>query len=56
MTYVVALLVVIAAAAFEGLCAGRDPMAQLKALKQRRQPPSTDGRSLATGSNAASGK
>jgi tryptophan-rich sensory protein len=29
-----AALIVVAAAGFEGLCAGRDPMGQLKALKQ----------------------
>jgi tryptophan-rich sensory protein len=34
MNYLVALGLCIAAAAVEGLCAGRDPMGQLKALKQ----------------------
>lgn len=34
MTFLTALAICIAAAGFEGLCAGRDPMGQLKALKQ----------------------
>jgi tryptophan-rich sensory protein len=34
MNYLGALLICVAAAAVEGLCAGRDPMAQLKATKQ----------------------
>ena len=34
MIYALALLICAAAAAVEGLCAGRDPMAQLRALKQ----------------------
>lgn len=41
MTYVVALLIIVAAAGFEGLCAGRDPMGQLRALKQPRWSPPT---------------
>jgi tryptophan-rich sensory protein len=39
MTYLIALGLCIAAAAVEGLCAGRDPMKQLKALKQPRWSP-----------------
>lgn len=34
MNYLIALLICVVAAAFEGLCAGRDPMGQLKATKQ----------------------
>ena len=34
MNYLLALAICVGAAAFEGLCAGRDPMRQLKALKQ----------------------
>lgn len=34
MNYVIALSICAVAAAFEGLCAGRDPMGQLKAVKQ----------------------
>lgn len=34
-------LIVIAAAGFEGLCAGRDPMGQLRALKQPGWSPPT---------------
>ena len=34
MNYFIALLICVVAAAFEGLCAGRDPMGQLKATKQ----------------------
>lgn len=34
MNYAIALLICVLAAAFEGLCAGRDPLAQLKATKQ----------------------
>jgi tryptophan-rich sensory protein len=34
MNYVIALSICAVAAAFEGLCAGRDPMGQLKATKQ----------------------
>ena len=32
--YLIALLICLAAAAFEGLCAGRDPMAKLRLLRQ----------------------
>lgn len=39
MTYAIALLLCILAAAFEGLCAGRDPLAQLKATRQPRWSP-----------------
>lgn len=39
MDYLVALGICVAAAAFEGLCAGRDPMAQLKATRQPRWSP-----------------
>jgi len=35
----IALAVCMVAAGFEGLCAGRDPMAQLKALRQPRWSP-----------------
>lgn len=41
MAYLIALAICIAAAAFEGLCAGRDPMGQLTALKQPRWSPPT---------------
>jgi tryptophan-rich sensory protein len=41
VTYVAALLIIVAAAGFEGLCAGRDPMGQLKALNQPRWSPPT---------------
>ena len=41
MTYLVALGLSIAAAALEGLCAGRDPMGQLKALRQPSWSPPT---------------
>lgn len=41
MTYVIAVLICLAAAAFEGLCAGRDPMAQLKTLRQPSWSPPT---------------
>ena len=34
MNYLVALAICVAAAGIEGLCAGRDPMAQLRATKQ----------------------
>jgi tryptophan-rich sensory protein len=34
MNWIWGLLIIIAAAGFEGLCAGRDPMGQLKDLKQ----------------------
>lgn len=34
MNYVIALSICVVAAAIEGLCAGRDPMGQLKAMKQ----------------------
>lgn len=34
MDYLIAFAVCAAAAAFEGLCAGRDPMAQLRATRQ----------------------
>ncbi len=34
MYYLIALLICAGAAAFEGLCAGRDPMGQLKTTKQ----------------------
>ena len=34
MTYLIAFLICAAAAAFEALCAGRDPMGKLRALKQ----------------------
>jgi tryptophan-rich sensory protein len=34
VNYLIALGICVAAAVFEGLCAGRDPMAQLKATKQ----------------------
>jgi tryptophan-rich sensory protein len=34
MNYFIALLICVAAAAFEAVCAGRDPMGQLKATKQ----------------------
>ena len=34
MDYGIALVICIAAAAFEGLCAGRDPMGKLRALNQ----------------------
>lgn len=34
MNFVAAFVICAAAAAFEGLCAGRDPMGQLRALKQ----------------------
>ena len=41
MTYAAAILSCLAAAAFEGLCAGRDPMAKLRALRQPSwSPPS----------------
>lgn len=39
MDYLIALLFCVAAAALEALCAGRDPMGQLKALKQPRWSP-----------------
>lgn len=41
MTLVVALLICIAAAAIEGWCAGRDPMGQLRALRQPAWSPPT---------------
>jgi tryptophan-rich sensory protein len=41
VNYLIALLVCIAAAGVEGLCAGRDPMGQLKALKQPAWSPPT---------------
>ncbi len=41
MNWLWAALICIAAAAFEGLCAGRDPMGQLKALKQPWWSPPT---------------
>lgn len=41
MTYLNALLICTAAAAFEALCAGRDPMGKLKALKQPSWSPPT---------------
>jgi tryptophan-rich sensory protein len=34
VNYLIALVICAAAAGFEGLCAGRDPMAQLRALRQ----------------------
>ena len=34
MDYLIALLICVVAAAAEGLCAGRDPLAQLKATRQ----------------------
>lgn len=34
MTYLIALLICVTAAAFEGLCAGRDPMGALRATQQ----------------------
>jgi hypothetical protein len=36
VSWIAALLIVIAAAGCEGLCAGRDPMGRLKALEQPR--------------------
>ena len=36
VNYVMALLICVVAAGFEGICAGRDPMTQLKALRQPR--------------------
>ena len=39
MTNALALLICAAAAGFEGLCAGRDPLAQLRALIQPRWSP-----------------
>lgn len=36
-----AAVIIVAAAGLEGLCSGRDPMGQLKALKQPRWAPST---------------
>jgi tryptophan-rich sensory protein len=41
MDYVVALSLIVAAAAFEGMCAGRDPMGQLRALRQPSWSPPT---------------
>ena len=41
MTYAAAVLICLAAAAFEGLCAGRDPMAKLRALRQPSWSPPT---------------
>lgn len=41
MDYVVSLVVCVVAAAAEGLCAGRQPMAQLKVLKQPSWSPPT---------------
>lgn len=41
MNYLIALSLCAAAAAVEGLCAGRDPMGQLKALRQPRWSPPT---------------
>ena len=41
MSWLWAGLICIAAAAFEGLCAGRDPMGQLKALNQPSWSPPT---------------
>ncbi len=43
MNYVVALVVCVVAAAVEGLCAGRRPMEQLKALRQPSWSPPTWG-------------
>jgi tryptophan-rich sensory protein len=40
MNYIVALLICAMAAAVEGLCAGRDPMGQLKAIRQPSWSPS----------------
>ena len=40
MTYALAFALCAIAAAFEGLCAGRDPMAKLKALRQPSWSPS----------------
>jgi translocator protein len=37
--YYIALALCLVAAAFEGLCAGHDPMAQLKAIRQPRWSP-----------------
>jgi tryptophan-rich sensory protein len=39
MNWLIALALCVAAAALEALCAGRDPMGQLKALKQPRWSP-----------------
>ena len=39
MSWLIALLVCAVAAAFEGFCAGRDPMGQLRALRQPRWAP-----------------
>jgi tryptophan-rich sensory protein len=39
--WLLAGLIVIAAAGFEGLCAGRDPMGQLRAIKQPSWSPPT---------------
>lgn len=39
MNWLVAIGICVAAAAFEGLCAGRDPMAKLRALRQPRWSP-----------------
>ena len=39
MTYAIALAICVLAAALEGLCAGRDPMAQLRATRQPRWSP-----------------
>ena len=39
MSYLAAFGMCIAAAAFEGLCAGRDPMGQLRRLRQPRWSP-----------------
>jgi tryptophan-rich sensory protein len=41
VTYVAALFIIIAAAGFEALCAGRDPMGRLKSLEQPRWSPPT---------------
>ena len=41
MNWIWALLIVIAAAGFEALCAGRDPMGRLKALNQPSWSPPT---------------
>jgi tryptophan-rich sensory protein len=41
MTYLIALLIIIAAAGLEGLCAGRDPIGRLRVLKQPGWSPPT---------------
>jgi tryptophan-rich sensory protein len=39
MTYLIALTIIVVAASIEGLCAGRDPLAQLKATRQPNWSP-----------------